>query len=76
MITKWIKYRLALICKPRGNTGKFTITEYEPHEEITSLNVGWLSRFCMIIHDSNISRLWHVKAIENNQEFSQSHVAN
>ena len=40
MVNKCIRYRLALICKTRGNTGKFTITEYEPHEEITSLNVG------------------------------------
>ena len=37
MVTKWIKYRLALICKTRGKHRAFTITEYEPHEEITSL---------------------------------------
>ena len=30
----------------------------------------------MIIHDSNISWLWHVKAKENNQEISQSQIAN
>ena len=38
MVTKWIKYRLPV--KQGENPGKFTITEYEPHEEITSLNVG------------------------------------
>ena len=40
MVTKCIKYRLALISKIGENPGKFTITEYEPHVEITSLNVG------------------------------------
>ena len=40
MVTKWIKYTLDLICKTRENPEKFTITEYEPPEEITSLNVG------------------------------------
>ena len=40
MVTKWIKYTLALICKTRETPEKFTITEYEPHEEETSLNVG------------------------------------
>ena len=32
------KYRLALFVK-QGENPEFTITEYEPHEEITSLNV-------------------------------------
>ena len=40
MVTKWIKYRLALFVKQGENPGKFTITEYEPLEEITSSNVG------------------------------------
>ena len=30
----------------------------------------------MIKQDSNISRLWHVKASEKNQEISQSQIAN
>ena len=55
--------------------GKFTITEYEPHEQKASLNEGYAD-FGMIIQDSDIRRLWHVKESENNQEVSQSQIAN
>ena len=75
MVTKWIKYRLALICKTWGKH-----REVHNHWVRTTWRNNiikcWLNRFCMIIQDSNISRLWHVKASENNQEILQTHVAN
>ena len=74
MVTKWIKYRLALFCKTRGKPRVHNHWVWTTWRNNTIK--CWLSRFCMIIQDSNISRLWRVKASENNQEISQSQVAN
>ena len=61
--------------KQGENPGKFTITEYEP-QVLKSIIKCRLGRFCMIIQDSNLRRLWHVRESENNQEVSQSQIAN